>query len=589
MKYEITQTDKLLRDVMYPVEAEEKSFRMCISVSDIDTKTITEKAIDIMQHVTPALHFTCLAADYARGDCRQYLSSIVSMEDISRLHLGESALMFCPTGSGKTKTLENITFAMEQEVDVIYLTNRSACETQVRKDLLSRQGYPSVPQELIGKITIAKNIDVMTYQKFAQNINQYHGKRMLLMLDEVHCLSEDAVFSTYPQKIVNFLKRNLDNTIRIYITATESDVLNTVLHMENLSETEQYGAISPDITIQELHYLTWKTTTRIRRVYCMDTDWSYLNFQFYNPNEKEKLVAFIKTANENHSKALIYINDILKGKEMQQELGECQHVYSDADKKVELDQIAIDEKFQTNNLVTTKVAENGLSLHDDKLDLIVVETWDLITLQQMIGRARVNRKSPRSITVLVPDYNVSDIGAMEGKLYTQLAKVKNVMDNPAYSLEFAEVNNPYVYYSAIARKPVVNEMAYLTLTRQYEFLRALKLEESIRPHAFARKVLELYGFSAEIHDSMFLDYNNISDCKKRIAFAWDTYKASDKSESALKELKKQLKAACNETGAYGKDLDSNIQIGTVNDILKFAGIKEQILPKRTVYDFTEST
>ena len=51
-----------------------------------------------------------------------------------------------------------------------------------------------------------------------------------------------------------------------------------------------------------------------------------------------------------------------------------------------------------------------MSLHDDELNLIVVETLDPITLKQVIGRARVNRKNPREITVLIPDYSMTDIG-----------------------------------------------------------------------------------------------------------------------------------------------------------------------------------
>lgn len=585
---DIIKTEKCLRDVMYPESAEDRAFYPCLNTSEESVEALTDKAIDIVQRVRRELRVTCFASDYAVGDCRQYLSSIVSMETIRDLDFGESVLMFCPTGSGKTKVLENIVFSMEQDMKVVYLTNRSACEIQVRKDLLSSRGLGNIPPELIQKIAIAGNIEVMTYQKFARQICRYNRQKILLILDEVHCLSEDAVFSTYPQKIVEYLNRNLDNTIRIYVTATADDILDIVLEMELLSEQPLPDTITPDTQIQELCFLAAQKLTRIQHVYCMDIDWSYLNFKFYNPNDTEKLVQFIQDANCNQEKSLIYINDIMKGKELQEALGDCQHVYSDVDKRTELSQIAAEEQFQANNLVTTKVAENGLSLHDNDLTLIVAETWDCTSLQQIIGRARVNRRSPRPITILVPDYTSSDIGTMQGKIYPQLIKAKAVLDNPAYSLALAEENQPYVYYSVLSRQPVANEMAYETLSRQYAFLRALKLEEETTPHAFARKVLAMYGFDTEIQDSMFLDYHCISACKTQIRSAWDSFKGSDQSEDALKALKTQLKAACNETGAYGKNLESNIQISTVNDILKFADIPEKLMSKRTVYDFMVS-
>ena len=58
---------------------------------------------------------------------------------------------------------------------------------------------------------------------------------------------------------------------------------------------------------------------------------------------------------------------------------------------------------------------------------------------------------------------------------------------------------------------------------------------------------------------------------------------------ALATLKADLKAACNETGAYPKELKSNIQVDTVNDILRFAGICEKVLPESKVYKITAIT
>lgn len=47
----------------------------------------------------------------------------------------------------------------------------------------------------------------------------------MLVCDECHCFAEDSTFSVYPQQMINFLKGNLDNTKRIYLTATPDDIL----------------------------------------------------------------------------------------------------------------------------------------------------------------------------------------------------------------------------------------------------------------------------------------------------------------------------------------------------------------------------
>lgn len=248
-------------------------------------------------------------------------------------------------------------------------------------------------------------------------------------------------------------------------------------------------------------------------VYSVKSNWDYIDFKLYSPDDTKELTDYIKKANENGIKSLIYINDINKGKALQEALGNAQHVYSDDDKRKDITEIAKNEKFADKNLITTKVAENGVSLHDDELNLIVVETLDLITLQQVIGRARVNRKNPRRITVLIPDYSYTDIGNAIASISQQLKKAKEAVENPDNALEYAAEYPALVYYDSKVQKPVI------------------------------------------------------------------------KFNEALDKLKAALKDACNSTKIYndGKTISSNIQLSTVNDILKSAGIAFEIKPKIEIY------
>ena len=88
-------------------------------------------------------------------------------------------------------------------------------------------------------------------------------------------------------------------------------------------------------------------------------------------------------------------------------------------------------------------------------------------------------------------------------------------------------------------------------------------------------------------EELFLDYDITKACQQRIVSAWGKYKSSNCDPDALKALKEELKAACNETGAYPKELKSNIQIDTVNDILLFAGIHEIVSPEIRRFEITD--
>ena len=100
-----------------------------------------------------------------------------------------------------------------------------------------------------------------------------------------------------------------------------------------------------------------------------------------------------------------------------------------------------------------------------------------------------------------------------------------------------------------------------------------------------QKVLETYDKSTVITDDMFLSYNRITDFKSKVSSAFDEYMNSEKNAEALDKLKTALKDACNSTKIYndGKTISSNIQLSTVNDILKSAGIEFEIKPKIEIY------
>ena len=442
-----------------------------------------------------------------------------------------------------------------------------------------------IPIEAIDIVSLGDNVTALTYQKFAESAYKYKGKEYMIILDEVHCLLEDATFSVYPEKFIRYLKSNLNNTSRIYLTATPDAVSPGIAYVECTSEADKaLSTMTWDTEVKSVRYGYAYYDTRVKMVYSVKTNWNYIDFKLYSPDDTKELTDYIKTANENGIKSLIYINDINKGKSIQEALGNTQHVYSDDDKRKDIAEIAKNEKFTDKNLITTKVAENGISLHDDELNLIVVETLDLITLQQVIGRARVNRKKPRKITVLIPDYSYTDIGNAIASISVQLKKAKEATENPDNALEYADEYPALVYYDSKAKKPVVNAMAIKSLEYQLNFLKELRGEKET-VHAFAQKVLETYDKSTVITDDMFLSYDRITDFKSKVSSAFDEYMNSEKNAEALDKLKTALKDACNSTKIYndGKTISSNIQISTVNDILKSAGIEFEVKPKIEIY------
>ncbi|MBR2284687.1 MAG: DEAD/DEAH box helicase family protein [Ruminococcus sp.] len=534
-------------------------------------------------NLTPLIAGMSLATGYTLGAHDQYLNAILTTEDADKLDWGSSIAVFSPTGAGKSWTVERIALDLAKHKQVIFLTNRSACETQLKQELLRKSGAADIPADLIGRISVMENLTVMTYQKFVKHCHRYHGKALVLILDECHCLAEDATFSVYPQQMLRYLHSNLDNTVRIYLTATPEAVLPTLWELESVSGKALYPLTADNLT-DYLRFTPVQDDTRIQHTYLMEPNWDYLTFKNYDPDNRTVFLDYLNAVAANGKKALIYINDIQKGRELQELLGDSQHIYSDEDKKSELHQITEHSRFETAALVTTKVAENGLSLHDDSLSVIVAETFDPITLQQVIGRARVSRKRPREVIVLLPDYTASHLGSIAGQLYMQLQEFDRAAINPDFAMQYLPQPNPYVYYDAITQKPVLNRIGRDELRRQLDLIGQLRAEETEHPHTFLRHILQLYGKDTAHIEALSITYDKTSDCHARICSAWEDFKASKRGADELSILKTALKAACNETGAYPKELKSNIQIETVNEILRFAGISETLSHGHTMYD-----
>lgn len=543
---------------------------------------LKERMVTVLEEQQYAvLRFLSLVSDFKVGGEKQYIGQVVDFNKMP--NLGESMIIAAPTGSGKTKAI--IKIINNADVPVVYLTNRVATLWQFKEDFIKASTNIDVPMEMIDIVSMGENITALTYQKFAEIAYQYKDKECMIILDEVHCLLEDATFSVYPEKFIRYLKSNLDNTSRIYLTATPDAVSPGIAYVECTSGTDKaLQTITWDTEVKSVFSGYAYYTTRVKMVYSVKSNWDYIDFKLYAPDDTKELTDYIKATNAGGIKSLIYINDINKGKALQEALGNAQHVYSYDDKRKDIAEIAKNEKFADKNLITTKVAENGISLHDDELNLIVVETLDLITLQQVIGRARVNRKKPRKITVLIPDYSYTDIGNAIASISVQLKKAKEAAENPDNALEYAAEYPALVYYDSKIKKPVVNSMTIKSLEYQLSFLKALR-EEKEAPHAFAQKVLEAYDKSTVITDDMLLSYDRITDFKSKASSAFDEYMNSEKNAEALDKLKAALKDACNSTKIYndGKTISSNIQLSTVNDILKSAGIEFEIKPKIEIY------
>lgn len=209
---------------------------------------LKERMVTVVEEQQYAvLRFLSLVSDFKVGSEKQYIGQVIDLNKIP--NLGESMIIAAPTGSGKTKAITKI--INNADVPVLYLINRIAPLLQFEKDYVKATKNIDVPMETIDIASMGENITVLTYQKFAEIAYQYKGKECMIILDEVHCLLEDATFSVYPEKFIRYLKSNLNNTSRIYLTATPDAVSPGIAYVECTSEADK-----------ALSTMTWDTEVK---------------------------------------------------------------------------------------------------------------------------------------------------------------------------------------------------------------------------------------------------------------------------------------------------------------------------------------
>jgi len=506
---------------------------------------------------------------YTIGNKNEYISSELDINKVKNLASGKSLLILSATGSGKTNAIAEICKMNVKHGKVMVLVNRSSCETQLIKDLLIKFDKLKDPKLDVSGIAhealkIHPNLTVMTYQKFAYCRSLYEKKDYLFILDEVHALSEDSTYSNHCMRNVDFFIRNRKYTKRIYVTATPEYILPIICAIESCSDNCPFLSEEPSI-----HDLS-KWRSNIEHLYIIPGNWDYLNFHYYDPNSIEKMCKYIaKEINKYKEKALIFINDINRGKKIKELLEnnncKCQHLYSDPELKNELNEIAITEKLkdEIDIVIVTKVAENGISIHDLNLKYIVIESYDPIVIQQVIGRARVNKLNPKSIEAFIPDYTKSNFGSILFDLSNQIDDYECAVGNSEWTLE-NKPENPYVYFDSIQNKVLSNKLALYTLNRQYKEIEYLKDKCDVESHVFVKKILVLYKKENSFDESMSISYDAFVKCHELLVAACENFANSKQEDDDLNVLKNDCKDALNTNGFKEKISSDNPQLKTLN-------------------------
>lgn len=253
--------------------------------------------------------FAELVKDCKVGEPKSYLSDYFGQEELDNLETGHSAVIASDVGTGKSTAIINTAFAMHNE-NIYILVNRRYCMIQLKREYMKLIGIAVSDwrdDAVIGYDT--GNIKFMTYQKLAKKGSFYKlPENSMVVLDEIHYLLNDAVFSYEPEIIKNIIHANKNRTKRVYISATIDEVLDEIIMLESkYDEPVQIDKIFQNDDTHKINH------TLIDQIYLISNSYEHISLKFYNYSDIDMLADYLNANSENGGKSLVFVRNKNRG------------------------------------------------------------------------------------------------------------------------------------------------------------------------------------------------------------------------------------------------------------------------------------
>lgn len=412
-----------------------------------------------------------------------WVTDIIGDDYYKKWRSGDVIKIKAQTGTGKTYFIKNILIDnMCDSKKMLILCNRVKLKRQLKKDLCVKFGV-TIPKSLeeLDRINKFNNVYIMSYQTLNELFlnEEYFGKRVNLdydyiVCDEIHYITSDSFTGNTTIIWDKLIKKDMYNTIRIFISATMENIDDTINKCFEKNQENCFG-------------------TGINQIYEYDTgrDYSYLKPYYFrkidtilnlikNDTSKDKWMIFVSNKKDGN-----YIKNYLKSRKIKSEF-----LYSG--KKSKEEKALINEsKFNCKVLISTSVIDNGVNIEDDQVRHLVIIAWDEVTFLQEVGRIRFKKFERVPIISLYLDQKHKKSWEYKLKKYNKDLEIYNLYKND-------KIGFKRKYNSSINELP--NNLFYLDKNNDWK-VDPILLSTIIKKSNYIEKIIENYRF---YYDSSFI-------------------------------------------------------------------------------------
>lgn len=420
--------------------------------------------------------------------CKSRYVSMDLASEVAKWHHDSVVFIDAPTGAGKTRFVKDVLApcAMEKERNVVLFSNRVALNLQQKRSFGNTQYV--FPDDELKKTWNIGNVIFYSYQQIGEILKssefrmyismteQLEKERLSLLgelnhnglqleefekrkavienrneqlrrnnsmgdwiailqaaefvvFDEAHFFLSDARFNNITQYLLGNLLGLLENSTRIYMSATLDEAKPVLQNMERSRYASWANSLPiPNVTLghKAFEILEYNFPRRYRNNYMFSffIRWNEMICEIIKSDPKEKWLIFVKSLDEG--------NELKKQLTKMFNSDSVSFVHAGVKGSKEFKRLCSCEKFNERFLISTNVIDNGVNINDPTVKHVVIHTYDRISAVQMAGRRRLKGKERINLYIKLPE---------DGK---ELSVEENTTINLKNTLERAESNSGFI-------------------------------------------------------------------------------------------------------------------------------------------------
>lgn len=379
---------------------------------------------------------------------------------------------------------------------VLILTNRTALTLQQRIEADRKNGFPCYSQKVYEDCYLSGNMDIISYHQAISYIADPNNWTIpcvkAVVFDEAHFFLADSSFNSDTSFILQQLIKRFYYCKRIYMSATPEEV-KPILSYEELNAFYNYIYFGNRL-INEYHDLNPKDNPLFMLRLSVGSPTQASKAQESSPDSKDSkgkeasndnlddktlsdsqekaeiqpfplppppypcFAEYVFQGTFNHvnlhffhswysiettardetlpDKWLIFVRTKKDGEKLKEKIGDCAE-FIDADRKKEDNErfqaLIRDEEFDYKVLISTTVLYNGVSLKDDALKHIVVDSVNKTEVIQMLGRKRCKEDESVNLYVHIPP--IEELEERQEEADTMLEYMNQYLNDPNHLFE----------------------------------------------------------------------------------------------------------------------------------------------------------